>query len=325
VIGQVISGDAGEGSSSGTLSVSLCSNGVGIPCGGCFHPGSCFARTATNKVCDGLFNNSIGLPNGQGVQLNYIDGDFGYSTKVILYCDPTSARWTNIIISLGFSEDTVEAHGFAACPVGTVFVPMTASPSYPQSDNYTFCGQPLVASSGHTYDISNLIGTKISSTMPNNEAYEITVCASAISKCGLCDSSGFCERMEWFDNCVGQFSSAVPNADGSGITLYYPNGEFSRSGILYLMCGPSRGPNATITSGGNVATFYTPMACPMNSTLIPTPEESINGNPPPLSTYNLLMAIGLAVGVALLITLVILAIVYITRRGRAGYAPIGNQ
>jgi len=287
-------------------------------------PGACFARTTYNKDCDGLFNNSIGLSNGQGVQLNYIGGDFGFSTKVFLYCDPSSPTWRDIAVTIGLNEDTVEAHGLAACPLGTVIPPVTSAPSLPPPLNYTSCSLPMYTTTGHTYDISSLVGRTIRGMVKQQE-YAISVCSSLPSSCGLCNFASFCEEEPWFDNCVGQFSSAVPNADGSGVTLYYPNGEFQRAGVLYLLCGTGA-VNATITSNGNVATFYTAAACPAG-TVAPAPPNP-NPNPvvsSPISTYNLLMAIGLAVAVALLITLIIIAIVYLKRGRRAEYQQIAGQ
>jgi hypothetical protein len=236
----------------------------------------------------------------------------------MLYCDPRSPTWTNIVVTLGFAEDIIEAQGYAACPVGTLIPPVTASPSYLPSQNYSTCNGEMTSSSGQTYDISSLITTRVQGE--NNEGqYLISLCSSTVSNCGLCTSSGFCETLQWYSNCVGQFGSAVPNPDGSGVTLYYLHGEFQRQGVVKVLCATTASANATISTDGNTATYYHPAACPVGSRPPPAPVTV------PISTYNLLMAIGLAVGVALLIALVVIAVVYVVRGGRSGYQPIGNQ
>jgi len=93
----------------------------------------------------------------------------------------------------------------------------------------------------------------------------------------LCDYAGFCEYQQWYDNCVGQWGYATPNgirpslsfcigdipfflislfaADGSGVSLSYPGGEFGRTGVVNLVCNPQAGPIGNITIG-NVRSIH---------------------------------------------------------------------
>jgi len=130
------------------------------------------------------------------------------------------------------------------------------------------CSSPLISSNGiYTYNIQDLVGVGVNASVAAT-GYEITICANNIAKCGLCDSAGFCEIEQWYENCVGKFSGAIPDNLGAGVTLSYPNGEFGRSGTVVLRCDPNAGPigKTSIQNDGNIALINSSLACPVNST-----------------------------------------------------------
>jgi len=138
--------------------------------------------------------------------------------------------------------------------------------------SYTNCSGILTsASQSYSYDISALIGIQVNTSRAET-LYNISICESGIPKCGLCDTAGFCEIEQWYSNCVGQFGSLVALDNGTGVTLYYPNGEFGRSGTVELICDPNSPPigRVEIDYYGNEAKIYSSLACPID---VPPPPS----------------------------------------------------
>jgi len=127
------------------------------------------------------------------------------------------------------------------------------------------CTRDIISSTGDTYNIAELSGQRIDSALPK-PTWSISLCKNAFSNCGLCPVSGYCEHDDWFDNCIGSFTSVVGMANGAGVELLYPAGEFGKSGTVRLMCtagAPALG-KATFTSAGlqYICTVPSSVACP---------------------------------------------------------------
>jgi len=95
------------------------------------------------------------------------------------------------------------------------------------------CQDILVAPNNIRYDISQLIGAIFNATL-SDASYQVSICASNVLacvllkplvddvdldermsssswlSCGLCERAGFCEEEQWYTNCVGVFSQAIP-------------------------------------------------------------------------------------------------------------------
>jgi len=147
--------------------------------------------------------------------------------------------------------------------VATAAILSSYSVSAQNNGTYSTCLGFLTSASGqYTYRIDSL-NNKIFNASSYVLNYTISMCTSLIPNCGLCSWSGFCEHEEWYDNCVGQFSSITALDDGTGLSLFYPDGEFGRSGTVALVCSTEVW-NATVSNDGNNATVYTNVACPVN-------------------------------------------------------------
>jgi len=131
------------------------------------------------------------------------------------------------------------------------------------------CSLPLTSSNGqYTYNIQGLIGVMVNASVSNTD-YKISLCANDIPRCGLCETKvGYCEVEQWYENCVGKFSGATASDFGTGVTLYYPNGEFGRNGTVQLLCDPNAGSIGVvrIKDVGSYAIINSSLACPVNST-----------------------------------------------------------
>jgi len=131
------------------------------------------------------------------------------------------------------------------------------------------CTRDVIAPSGEIYNIASLSGQQIN-TGGTKPTYSISLCSNAFSNCGLCPVSGYCEHDEWFDNCIGSFASVVGMANGAGVELLYPAGEFGKSGSVRLLCTPG-GPDLgtpTFSSAGlkQICTIPSGLACPGSGT-----------------------------------------------------------
>jgi len=125
------------------------------------------------------------------------------------------------------------------------------------------CSQPFQSSSGDTYDIKPLIGQIITGTGYGN-TYKVSVCTTTLPWCGLCPDAGFCEMLNGYDNCVGMFQAVTGLANGAGVELSYPNGEFGRTGTLKIMCdaGASGFTDILVQNDGDLMIAKHALACP---------------------------------------------------------------
>jgi len=153
-IGTLLSAFAGQS----RLTVSICDNAV-HNCGGCGSAGACL--TTSQTVCEGMFNGTQALANGQGIILNYVGGDFGFSTQVVLKCDPTSVDFWNVKIQVTSQNDVMETQGLGGCQVGTQFIPFGFSPTPPSSASPS----PVIATPPTTSDAVSTFDTLVSASL----------------------------------------------------------------------------------------------------------------------------------------------------------------
>jgi len=73
---------------SSNFKVSVCANSY-ADCGTCDGPAGFCQYTNTWNDCVGQYSMAVGLPEGNGVDLFYDNGDFGNSGRVRFICDPT--------------------------------------------------------------------------------------------------------------------------------------------------------------------------------------------------------------------------------------------
>eukprot|EP01123_Difflugia_compressa_P014704 TRINITY_DN7925_c0_g1_i1.p1 TRINITY_DN7925_c0_g1~~TRINITY_DN7925_c0_g1_i1.p1 ORF type:complete len:227 (-),score=18.70 TRINITY_DN7925_c0_g1_i1:31-711(-) len=94
------------------------------------------------------------------------------------------------------------------------------------------------AGSGKIYDLSPIIGNEL--TMEDSYSqYTISICKNPYG-CGNCGGqAGYCQITEFWQDCVGVFSSISGMTSTEGVEIMYDKGDWNSIGRVKLTCDPS--------------------------------------------------------------------------------------
>jgi len=98
--------------------------------------------------------------------------------------------------------------------------------------------------SGMHYDLSSLVGKELMLSDQFSE-FKATICKNTY-ECGQClpGPAGYCQTTEFWQDCIGMFSTIIPMQGSEGVELLYDNGDWGSVGRIKLLCDPSAGDEA---------------------------------------------------------------------------------
>eukprot|EP01125_Pyxidicula_operculata_P002452 TRINITY_DN12314_c0_g1_i1.p1 TRINITY_DN12314_c0_g1~~TRINITY_DN12314_c0_g1_i1.p1 ORF type:complete len:221 (+),score=36.00 TRINITY_DN12314_c0_g1_i1:56-718(+) len=90
---------------------------------------------------------------------------------------------------------------------------------------------------GKYFDLSSVIGQELA-VQDGFSTFKATICQNPY-QCGDCGpTSGYCETSQWWEDCIGIFTSAAAIADMTGVELMYDNGDWGSFGRVKILCNP---------------------------------------------------------------------------------------
>jgi len=116
------------------------------------------------------------------------------------------------------------------------------------------CSNIRLGGSRH-YNLSAIVGRELI-LEDSLSTYKATICTNTYASCGACSGpAGFCQSTEFWADCIGVFSLAIANEDGSGVELLYDNGDWGNVGRIKLRCDPNAGDYDDLHGEGNLKTM----------------------------------------------------------------------
>jgi len=240
-----------------TYTVSVCGSrvscGDGVTTGYC-QKGTIGGRPYTFNV--GFLDQTIALPNGEGVELIYFEPREQRAGRVKISCDPNALVSHITAIT---PEDPMNYEFKFSSIAGCSTVPPCKAES----------------PSGEYYDLTAFIGTSpiTASDDKGDYRYSVSVCQDGITKCDICSPSGYCQTSTdgRYTFCVGTYENITANDDGSGVVLTYEEPTQGRKGQVHIECDPTADLVSDITAisppdiKGYAFYFKSYAACPVST------------------------------------------------------------
>jgi len=219
-LGPIIGREVNWGDSFSKYKATICKDTY-VDCGLCPGPAGICQYTEQWADCIGQFYSAITLVGGQGVELFYDGGDWGNVGRIRIECDPSIELSTP---TYDTSAKNIKLRSKHAC---------VSSP--PVTDCKKIFDS---AGSGAWYDLSPIIGQQLFWKGPASNL-KVGICVSNYSDCGTCDGpAGMCQYTNTWADCVGKYTMAVGLSDGTGVELFYDDGDFGNTGRVRIICDP---------------------------------------------------------------------------------------
>jgi len=109
--------------------------------------------------------------------------------------------------------------------------------------------------SGRIFDLTALIGKELLLT-DSFSTYKTTICKNTYETCGQCGGpAGYCQSTEFWEDCIGVFTTAIGMQSPTGVELLYDNGDWGSVGRVKLICDPNAGESDNLHGEGNLKTM----------------------------------------------------------------------
>jgi len=136
---------------------------------------------------------------------------------------------------------------------------------------YLVCSQPdcskIPAGPGRFINLSAIVGVELT-LKDSYSTYTATICKNTYASCGSTPScggpAGYCQRTDFWADCIGVFTSLIVGPDY--VELLYTKGDWGNEGRIRLICDPKEN-NVSVPSGGNNYKFMnatSKYACPVS-------------------------------------------------------------